>query len=222
VLPRDELGPLPDPECESNVAESTTHVSVADSQGNVVSLTQTLGQSFGAAVATPGLGFPYNALLEAFNFDKPQCPGFLRPGTLVETDMSPTIALRENQLLVALGSPGSNRIPAIVATVLSHMVDRGMALGDAVAAPRVLWGGVTGLRAFVEIAAPFTQETADELEGWGFEGMTRVVFPPDVTELVKLGGVNAVAFDPATGEYVGVVDPRRGGLAEGPRVVAPR
>lgn len=219
LLPREELGPLSDPECERNVGESTTHVSVVDSQGNVVSLTQTLGQSFGAAVATPGLGFPYNALLEAFNFDMPQCPGFLKPGTLVETDMSPTIALRGNQLLVALGSPGSNRIPAIVATVLSNMIDRGMALGDAVAAPRVLWGGVTGLRAFLEIALPVTREAADKLEEWGFEGMTRVGFPPDVTELVKLGGVNAVAFDPATGSYIGVVDPRRGGLAEGPRVV---
>ena len=221
ILPREELGPLPDPECERTVGESTTHVSVVDSQGNVVSLTQTLGQSFGAAVATPGLGFPYNALLEAFNFDMPQCPGFLKAGTLVETDMSPTIALRGNQLLVALGSPGSNRIPAIVATVLSNMIDRGMALGDAVAAPRVLWGGVTGLRAFLEIAPPVTEAVADELEGWGFEGTTRVVFPPDVTELVKLGGVNAVAFDSATGSYIGVVDPRRGGLAAGPRVVAP-
>ncbi len=221
-LPREVLGPQPDPSCAASVGESTTQVSVVDSEGNVVSLTQTIGQSFGAAVATPGLGFPYNALLEAFNFDRPECPGFLRPGTLIETDMSPTIALRGNQLLVALGSPGSNRIPAIVATVLSHMIDRGMALDEAVAAPRVLWGGVTGLRAFLEIAPPVTGAVADELEGWGFEGMTRVVFPPDVTELVKLGGVNAVAFDPATGEYVGVVDPRRGGLAEGPRAVAPR
>ena len=204
------------------MAESTTHVSVVDSQGNVVSLTQTLGQSFGAAVATPGLGFPYNALLEAFNFDKPQCPGFLKPGTLVVTDMAPTIALRGNQLVAALGSPGSNRIPGIVATVLSNMIDRGMALDDAVAAPRVLWGGVTGLRAFLELAPPVTGAVADELESWGFEGMTRVGFPPDVTELVKFGGVNAVAFDPSTGAWVGVVDPRRGGLAAGPRVVAPR
>jgi gamma-glutamyltranspeptidase/glutathione hydrolase len=221
-LPREALGPQPDPSCAASVGESTTQVSVVDSEGNVVSLTQTIGQSFGAAVATPGLGFPYNALLEAFNFDRPECPGFLRPGTLIETDMTPTIALRGRELVAALGSPGSNRIPAIVATVLSHMIDRGMALGDAVAAPRVLWGGVTGLRAFVEIAPPVSAGVADELESWGFEGMTRVVFPPDVTELVKLGGVNAVAFDPATGAYVGVVDPRRGGLAEGPRAVVQR
>ncbi len=50
-------------------------VSIIDTDGNVVSLTQTLGRSFGGKVATPGLGFPYNNFLEGFRVDKPQCPG---------------------------------------------------------------------------------------------------------------------------------------------------
>jgi gamma-glutamyltranspeptidase/glutathione hydrolase len=221
-IPRAVLGPEPDPSCRATMGDSTTHVSVVDGDGNVVSLTQTLGQSFGAAVATPGLGFPYNALLEAYNFDQPACPGYLRPGVLVETDMTPTIALRNHRLMVALGSPGSTRIPAIIAAVLSNMVDRNSTLAEAVSAPRVLWGGVTSLRAFLEIAPPVTEAAADELEAWGFDGMTRVTFPPDMTELVKFGGVNAVAYDPGEGTYVGVVDPRRGGLAMGPRVIGNR
>jgi gamma-glutamyltranspeptidase/glutathione hydrolase len=136
--------------------------------------------------------------------------------------MTPTIALRDDRLFVALGSPGSTRIPAIVAAVLSNMVDRNLNLAEAVAAPRVLWGGVTSLRAFLEITPPVTEAAAAELETWGFEGMTRVNFPPDMTELVKFGGVNAVAYDPGTGTYLGVIDPRRGGLAQGPRVISSR
>jgi gamma-glutamyltranspeptidase/glutathione hydrolase len=74
IIPVSDLvGPV-DPECVET-GESTTHVSVADRRGNVVSLTQTLGRSYGAEVATPGLGFPYNSMLENFNFDKPHCPG---------------------------------------------------------------------------------------------------------------------------------------------------
>ena len=216
----ENLGPPPDPECEPVQGDSTTQVSVVDREGNVVSLTQTLGRSFGAAVATPGLGFPYNSLLEAFNFDKPQCPSYLRPGSECVNDMAPTIVMDGDRLVVALGSPGSNRIPAIVATVISNMVDRGQSLRDAVAAPRVVWGGIKSLRAFVEIAPPITDADITALEGIGHSGMTTVSFPPVISEFVKFGGVNAVGFDPETGSFIGVVDPRRGGLAEGPRVVA--
>ncbi len=216
----ENLGPPPDPECEPVQGDSTTQLSVVDREGNVVSLTQTLGSSFGAAVATPGLGFPYNSLLEAFNYDKPQCPGYLRPGSECTTDMAPTIVMDGDRLVVALGSPGSNRIPAIIATVISNMVDRDMSIRDAIAAPRVLWGGITSLRAFIEIAPPITEAEITALETIGHSGMTTVSFPPVISEFVKFGGVNAVGFDPTVGSFIGVVDPRRGGLAEGPRVVA--
>jgi len=220
IAPSEALGPPPNPDCEPVQGESTTHVSVADSQGNVVSLTQTLGRSFGAAVATPGLGFPYNSLLEAFNFDKPQCPSFLRPGSPCVTDMTPTIVVRNDRLLAALGSPGSNRIPAIVATVISNMVDRHQSLRDAVTAPRVLWGGRTSLRAFVEVAPPISEADIEALEDLGYEGMTWISFPPPIQEFVKFGGVNAVGWNADAMTFVGVGDARRHGSAQGPRAVA--
>jgi gamma-glutamyltranspeptidase/glutathione hydrolase len=221
-IPAGILGPPPDPECEPTQGESTTHVSVVDRQGNVVSLTQTLGRSFGAAVATPGLGFPYNSLLEAFNFDKPQCPSYLQPRSLCVNDMSPTVVMDGANLLVALGSPGSNRIPAIVATVISNMVDRDQGLRDAVVAPRVLWGGITSLRAFVEIAPPITEADVKALDELGYQGMTSLSFPPVVSDFVKFGGVNAVGWDANQMTFVGVGDPRRHGSARGPEVVAAR
>jgi len=223
AIPNEILAPPGNPECQTQ-GESTTHVSVADSQGNVVSLTQTLSRSFGAKVATPGLGFPYNSFLEFFNADKPQCPGYLQPNSPCPTDIAPTIVLVDGVLFAALGTPGSNRIPALIAEVVSNMVDRGMTVRDAVTAPRVVWGGMTWKRAHTEVVDPITEEDVVALEQMGFENMTVLRYPPPVapedTTVTKFGGVNAVAFNPDTGVFTGVGDPRRWGSAMGPRVVA--
>jgi len=224
AIPKETLAPPVNPECETQ-GESTTQVSIADSRGNVVSLTQTLSRSFGAKVATPGLGFPYNSFLEFFNVDKPQCPGYLQPNRPCPTDIAPTVVLRDGVLFAALGTPGSNRIPPLVATVLSNMVDRGMGVRDAVTAPRILWGGVNRKRAHVEVVDPITEDDVVALEQMGFKRMTVLRYPPPEapgdTSVARFGGVNAVAYNSQTGVFTGVGDPRRWGSAKGPRVVAP-
>ncbi|MEJ2580647.1 MAG: gamma-glutamyltransferase [Acidobacteriota bacterium] len=211
--------PIP-PECDQP-GESTTQISVADQWGNVVSLTQTLSRSFGAKIATPGLGFPYNSFLETYNADKPQCPGYLQPNSPCKTDMAPTIVLNHGVLVAALGTPGSNRTPAIITEVISNIVDRGMRLRESVAAPRILWGGMTRRRAYVEVGGQISEDEIEELERIGHEGMTVLRFPPPGDDtMAKFGGVNAVGYDPQTLSFTGVGDPRRNGFALGPRVVA--
>ncbi len=209
-----------DPECAPE-GESTTQVSVADRWGNVVSLTQTLGRSWGSKVTTPGLGFPYNSLLESFNHDKPQCPGYLQPSILCSNDMAPTIVFaRDGSLLVALGSPGSDLIPSIIVNVISNLVDRGMGLEEAVAAPRVLYGGNPDLAPYIEVSAPITDADLDALEAVGHTPVQRLHFPPTTACAVYYGGVNAVGWDAEAMTFVGVGDGRRWGSARGPRVVA--
>jgi gamma-glutamyltranspeptidase/glutathione hydrolase len=222
AIPEKTLAPVLDPACRPK-GESTTHVSVADSQGNIVSLTQTLSRSFGAKVATPGLGFPYNSFLESYNADKPECPGYLQPNSPCATDMAPTIVLKGGELFAALGSPGSIMIPRIISEVISNMIDREMSIRDAVTAPRVLWGGRIWMRVWIELADPFTGAEVRALEQMGFEPGTVVLFPtpdePGDTTLTNLGGVNAVGWDSDSKTFVGVGDSRRWGSAEGPRVV---
>lgn len=222
AIPEESLAPFLDPACQPQ-GESTTHVSVADRQGNVVSLTQTLSRSFGAKVATTGLGFPYNSFLEYFNVDKPECPGYLQANSLCPTDMAPSIVLEDGRLLAALGSPGSSMIPRVVSEVISNMVDRGLGIRDAVNAPRVLWGGRIWMRFWIELAGPFTDSEVRALEQMGFEPGTVVSFPtpndPSDTTLTNLGGVNAVGWDAGSKTFVGVGDSRRWGSARGPRVV---
>jgi gamma-glutamyltranspeptidase/glutathione hydrolase len=219
IADSDLYGPI-DPECAPK-GESTTQVSVADQRGNVVSLTQTLGRSWGSKVVTPGLGFPYNSLLEGFNYDKPQCPGYLQPNILCNNDMAPTIVLTaEGSLLVALGSPGSDLIPSIVANVVTHLVDREMGLEEAIAAPRVLFGGGETLTPWIEVTSPISDADVDALEAAGHATAKRVHFPSSTACALYFGGVNAVGWDPDAMTFVGVGDGRRWGSAMGARVVA--
>jgi gamma-glutamyltranspeptidase/glutathione hydrolase len=201
--------------------DSTTQVSVTDRWGNVVSLTQTLGRAWGAKVATPSLGFPYNSLLESFNIDKPQCPGFLQPLIPCPTDTAPTIVFAEDgSLLAALGTPGSDLIPSIIVNVVSNLVDRGMGLEEAVVAPRVLYGGVKALAPHIEVTAPITDSDLNFLEAAGHIPVERLHYPQVTACAVNFGGVNAVGWDVEAMTFVGVGDGRRWGSAKGPRVVA--
>lgn len=136
------------------------------------------------------------------------------------------IVLKDGVFFAALGTPGSNRIPGLVADVLSNMVDRGMSVRDAVTAPRVVWGGMSRKRAHIEVVDPISEEDVLALQQMGFENMTVLRYPPpdapEDTSVTKFGGVNAIGYDPETGEFTGVGDPRRWGSAMGPRVVTVR
>jgi gamma-glutamyltranspeptidase/glutathione hydrolase len=208
-------------EASPKMGEHTTHVSVADRWGNAVSLTQTLCRQYGAKIATPGLGFPYNSCLEFFDYEHPKSPLFLRPRGRYTSTMAPTIVRGDGGLMI-LGSAGSDRIPPSVTTVISNVIDREMSIRDAVVAPRVLWNSAHDPhRVCLEIADPITKRDADRLQSFGFEHIYRLEYPPiPLSDSAFFGGVNAVLYDPATGVFSGVGDPRRNGFALGPRTVA--
>ncbi len=215
-------GELQSQRAQSVLGEHTTHVSVADRHGNVVSLTQTLCRQYGSKVAAPGLGFPYNSCLEFLDLENPDSPTYLRPRARFPTGMAPTI-LREDGWWLALGSAGSDRIAPSLTDVIVNYVDRRMTLRDAVVAPRVLWNSAHDpARVCLEIADPITSRDADQLQALGFEHMYRLRYPAEArSETAFFGGVNAVVYDATTGLFTGVGDPRRDGFAVGPRVAAP-
>ncbi|USQ84257.1 gamma-glutamyltransferase [Streptomyces phaeoluteigriseus] len=121
--------------------ESTTHLTVADKWGNVVSYTLTIEQTGGSGITVPGRGFILNNELTDFSFapanpavHDPNLPG---PGKRPRSSMAPTIVLdRHNQPVVALGSPGGATIITTVLQILTGFLDRGLPLVDAIAAPR--------------------------------------------------------------------------------------
>ncbi|WP_328345424.1 gamma-glutamyltransferase [Streptomyces violaceus] len=121
--------------------DSTTHLTVADRWGNVVSYTLTIEQTGGSGITVPGRGFILNNELTDFSFTPanpavhdPNLPG---PGKRPRSSMSPTIVLdRHDRPVVALGSPGGATIITTVLQTLTGFVDRGLPLVDAIAAPR--------------------------------------------------------------------------------------
>jgi gamma-glutamyltranspeptidase/glutathione hydrolase len=185
----------------------TTQISVVDRFGNAVSLTQSLGRGFGSCVATPGLGFPYNAVIESYDLDFPASRYYLFPLRRIFTSIAPTIVLRGGRPLLVLGSAGSGHIvPAIVTTIV-NVVDRGMTLGAALAAPRVLYAGG---RVLYELVPPVTPEIVQALAARGFTDASLTWFPASEWGLTSSGGVNAVLVD-RDGAMTGGCDPRRGG-----------
>jgi gamma-glutamyltranspeptidase/glutathione hydrolase len=211
ALREDEVNPNRVP---SATERDTTHVSVADRYGNVVALTQSLGRVMGACVMTPGLGFPYNNLLEGFDLDHPQSPTYLLPLRAPRGAMAPTIVLKDGKPVLVLGSAGSDRIPTSIVNVIVNVVDRGMELKAAVERPRVLWGGGTEHQVYVERAGAVSADLAAALERFGYTDVYLQKFPARADDLAAFGGVNAIAID-RDGTLHGVGDPRRQGTPAG-------
>jgi gamma-glutamyltranspeptidase/glutathione hydrolase len=158
----------------------TTHVTVADSAGNVISTTQTINGIFGACTQIPGTGMIANNYM--FNFDPhPGRALSIAPGKRVFTSMAPMMALHDGRLAFALGLPGALRIFPSALQALVNLIDHGMSLQEAVEAPRV-WteGGV------LELEEAIPGAVATELAARGHE----VARSPRIA-----GGMNAIAFN---------------------------
>ncbi|MFC8172584.1 gamma-glutamyltransferase [Streptomyces sp. NPDC057242] len=121
--------------------ENTTHLTVADKWGNVVAYTLTIESTGGSGITVPGRGFLLNNELTDFSFapanpavHDPNLPG---PGKRPRSSISPTIVLdRHDRPVLALGSPGGATIVTTVLQTLTGVVDRGLPLVEAIAAPR--------------------------------------------------------------------------------------
>ncbi|WP_024757755.1 gamma-glutamyltransferase [Streptomyces exfoliatus] len=121
--------------------ENTTHLTAADKWGNVVAYTLTIESTGGSGITVPGRGFLLNNELTDFSFapanpavHDPNLPG---PGKRPRSSISPTIVLdRHDRPVLALGSPGGATIITTVLQTLTGVVDRGLPLVDAIAAPR--------------------------------------------------------------------------------------
>ena len=115
---------------------NTTHLTVTDSDGNIVTATQTINQRFGSRVMVPGTGMLLNDCMALFD-PHPGRPNSVGPGKRMVSSMSPTIVFRDGAPWFALGTPGGSRISSAVLQAILNVVDHGMSLQEAVEAPRV-------------------------------------------------------------------------------------
>jgi gamma-glutamyltranspeptidase/glutathione hydrolase len=176
---------------------STTHISVLDGDGNCASVTCSNGS--GSGVLVPGTGVILNNMLGEEDLNP---GGFhsIPPGRRVPSMMAPTVVLRDGEIVLAVGSAGSNRIRSAILQTLVRAIEQGYPVGAAIEAPRLHFEqGIVQAELGVDTAALTRMEE---------QGRTVARWP---SINLFFGGVQAVARDPASGELSGGGDPRRGG-----------
>ena len=186
----------------------TTHYSVVDAAGNVVSTTYTLEQGYGSKVMAPGTGFLLNNEMGDFN----TWPGvtwgsnigtpanLIAPGKRMLSSMTPTIIARDGRPMMVVGSPGGKTIINTVLRVVTNVIDFDMDLASAVAAPRLHHQWMPD-RTTLEDGFP--QETADALAAMGHTISGRRGIQ---------GDAHCIYIFP-DGKRLAVADPRRNGAA---------
>ena len=176
---------------------STTHISVLDGEGMCANVTCSNGA--GSGVLVPGTGVILNNMLGEEDLNP---LGFhqIAPGRRVPSMMAPTVVLRDGEIVLGVGSAGSNRIRSAILQTVVRVVEEGMPVAAAIAAPRLHFeDGV------VQAEPGIDDPALKRLEARGVEVARR----PEIN--LFFGGVQAVARDPVTGAVSGGGDPRRGG-----------
>jgi gamma-glutamyltranspeptidase/glutathione hydrolase len=192
-------------------SDQTTHYSVVDKDGNAVSNTYTLNFSYGTGLVAEGTGILLNNELDDFSA-KPGVPNAyglvggeanaVAGGKRPLSSMSPTIVLKDGAPFLVTGSPGGSRIITTVLQVIMNVVDHGMNVAEASAAPRIhhQW-----LPDRLDVETGLSPDTVGLLAAKGH----------DVAVKEASGSTQTIMLDPR-GYLLGSTDPRRpGSLAEG-------
>lgn len=124
----------------------TTHFSVMDRAGNAVANTYTLNFAFGSGLTVDGAGFLLNNEMDDFSA-KPGAPNAyglvggdanaIAPRKRPLSSMTPTIVFKDGQPVLATGTPGGSTIITVVLQILVNVMDFGMNIAEATAAPRI-------------------------------------------------------------------------------------
>ncbi len=199
--------PVPSPWAES---PHTTHFSVVDPDGNLVSNTYTLGSFYGSQAMPKGTGVLLGDMVGTIAQGAKSTAGRparnpLTPGTRLVSTMSPAILIHpDGTPWVAFGTPGGVTIPSTLLQIVVNLVDYKMPLRDAIEYPRI-HDAFSPDRIEAEPGA-LVRDVADKLVAEGYLIDKR---------LRSQGDVHAVAIEEKTGMRLGWSDGRRGGRAGG-------
>jgi gamma-glutamyltranspeptidase/glutathione hydrolase len=163
----------------------TTHLTVADKEGNVVAYTFTIESWGGSGIVVPGYGFLLNNEMTDFDFTGP-APNIPEAGKRPRSSMAPTIVMKDGKPAFTIGSPGgATIITTVLQTIVNH-VDLGMTMDKAIDAPRL--SQRNGKETSVEPGFTGTQQ-AHGLENFGHKWETSPA--PE-----EIGAANAIVFNP--------------------------
>ena len=182
----------------------TTHFVVADRDGNVVSVTQTLGAFFGSALAVGDTGIFLNNGCIWFDTD-PESPTVVGPGRRVGFVLAPTHTLRDGRFYLSLGTTGGYGILQTTVQMLMNLLDFGMDVQQAIESARFICS--EGLTLTVEEGYP--PQIRRALSRRGHRIALIDGYP------MGLGAAHGIRVDSEHGVFHGGADPRRDGIALG-------
>jgi gamma-glutamyltranspeptidase/glutathione hydrolase len=183
------LRPVPPKQNLREESKHTTHLTVSDKEGNIVSYTYTIEDWGGNGMVVPGYGFLLNNEMADFDFAVPH-PNIPEAGKRPRSSMAPTIVLKNGKPVFTVGSPGgATIITTVLQTIVNH-IDLGMSMAQALAAPRLSERNETSVQVepnFIGSAqaiklAPFGHvwKLGDELD-WEIGAASALTFNADGT-----------------------------------------
>jgi gamma-glutamyltranspeptidase/glutathione hydrolase len=190
----------------------TTHFSVVDQEGNIVSNTYTIEEAYGSKAVVKGLGFLLNNEMHDFNIQPNKAnfwggigddPNRIQPGKRMLSSMTPTIVLKDGKPLLVTGSPGGRTIINTVLQMIIGVTDYQQTLKQTIDMPRITHHWMPDFL-YIE-KGRFSEAVIQDLVKRGHI----------IRELESIGRANSIYVDPATGEYYGEADWRKGGWAAG-------
>lgn len=183
-------------------SDQTTHFSVMDDRGNVVSTTYTLNLNFGSGIVAGGTGILLNNEMDDFSIKPGVANAFglvggdanaVAPGKRPLSSMTPVILMRDGQPWIATGSPGGARIITTVLQNIVNVIDFKMNIAEAASMPRMhhQW-----LPDFLRVERGISPDTIEKLKAMGH----------DVKVMPTMGRVQTVQYE--NKQFYGASDPR--------------
>jgi len=191
---------LTEPGTVTQAPSHTTHISIVDAHGNVVSLTTSAGDDDGNGFNVPGIGMRLNTAMNDFS-SVPAVPNSMAGGNRPASPLSPVIVLRGGKPVLAIGTPGGPTIPTTMAQILLDVLAFNRSLGDAIAAPRFSQQAMPEELTYEQGRTPQAQIDALLALGHGVHASE------------AFGDVQAVSIN--GGKLFAISDPRHGGAAGG-------
>jgi gamma-glutamyltranspeptidase/glutathione hydrolase len=202
LRPLEQLLAIPIPAAEG---VNTTHFAVVDRDGNIVTCTSTIEDTWGTGLMVPGYGFLLNNELTDFN----QVPAFnpdphhfnpgandVAPGKRPRSSMAPTLIFHDQQPLAAYGAPGGATIIGSVVNMTLNLIDHRLPVQEAIDAPRLVQTSANGI---TYRESGFAEEVVLALRNLGHM----------LAEPADIGAVQAVIIAPRDQSQFGGADKRR-------------
>jgi gamma-glutamyltranspeptidase/glutathione hydrolase len=183
------------------VGHSTTHMNVVDAEGNVVSMTNTLGTFFGCGMVVGTTGMLCSDGIDWFDVDKSPWTGqrsatVIEPGKRNRWTLSPAILFKDGKPFMAVGGAGAETTMSGILQPILNVIDFGMDIQRANDAPRFVWGDVIHYTAGTRLALEraISDEVRKALAEKGHELVSLTDAPNPL-----VGNTNAIVYDPKTG-----------------------